>query len=206
MPSGGGAVGSVFGRTGAVTAQSGDYTAGQVTGAVPNTTTVNGHALSANVTVSAGDLTAGTLPAGTAAATQSAGDNSTKLATTAYVRGETYLSWTCPVAGATTSGVSYCNWTLPAGVTITGFDLTASTAPAGCTTYPTLQVWDGTAAAEVGSYSIPMTSGNSFYTQVSGGTNIGSGHLLRVRVTTGGSGCSTSPAGIVAVVTYQMQN
>jgi hypothetical protein len=206
MPSGGGAVASIFGRTGAVTAQSGDYTAAQVTGAVPNTTTVNGHALSANVSVSAGDLTAGTLPAGTAAATQSAGDNSTKVATTAYVRGETYLSWTCPVAGATSSGVSYCNWTLPAGLTITGFDLAASTAPAGCTTYPTLQVWDGTAAAEVGSYSIAMTSGNSFYTQVVGSTNIGSGHLLRVRVTTGGSACSTSPAGIVAVVTYQMQN
>ena len=180
MPSGGGAVSSVFGRTGAVTAQSGDYTAAQIA--------------------------AGTLPGGTAAATQAAGDNSTKLATTAYVRNETYLSWTCPVSGATTSSVSYCNWTLPAGLTITGFDLAASTAPLGCTTYPTLQVWDGTAAAEVGSYSIAMTSGNSFYTQVAGSTNISSGHLLRVRVTTGGAGCSTSPAGIVAVVTYQMQN
>jgi len=29
---------------------------------------------------------------------------------------------------------------------------------------------------------------------------------LRVKVTTGGSGCSTSPGGIVAVVTFQMQN
>jgi hypothetical protein len=196
----------VFGRTGAITAQTGDYTAAQVTGAVANTTTVNGHALSANVTVSAGDLTAGTLPGGTAATTQSGGDNSTKLATTAYVRTETYLSWSCPVAGATSSGVSYCNWTLPAGLTITGFDLAASTAPVGCTTFPTVQVWDGTTGAEVGSYSISMTSGNSFYPQITGSANIGSSHLLRVRVTTGGAGCSTAPAGIVAVVTYQMQN
>ena len=59
---GGGAVNSVFGRTGTVTAQTGDYTAAQVTGAVPNTTTVNGHALSSNVTISASDLTTGTLP------------------------------------------------------------------------------------------------------------------------------------------------
>lgn len=59
---GSGAVTSVFGRTGAVVAASGDYTAAQVTGAVPNTITVNGHALSANVTVSASDLTTGTLP------------------------------------------------------------------------------------------------------------------------------------------------
>ena len=202
-------------------------------------TTVNGHALSANVTVSASDLTTGTLPhaqlpalvsadipnnsantsgtaaglsgtpalpSGATATTQSAGDNSTKLATTAYVKNEVYLTWTCPVAGATTGGVSYCNWTLPAGITITGFDLAASTAPAGCTTYPALQVWDGTANAEVGSYSTTMSSGTNFYTQVAGSTNVASGHLLRVKVTTGGSACSTAPAGIVAVVTYQMQN
>jgi hypothetical protein len=75
----GSAVTSVFGRTGAVVAASGDYTVAQVTGAaplasptftgtpvvpgyVPTSTTVNGHALSANVTVSASDLTTGTLP------------------------------------------------------------------------------------------------------------------------------------------------
>ncbi len=73
------AVTSVFGRTGAVVAGSGDYSVAQVTGAaplasptftgtpivpgyVPTGTTVNGHALSSNVTVSASDLTTGTLP------------------------------------------------------------------------------------------------------------------------------------------------
>lgn len=61
---GGGSVFSVFGRTGSITAQSGDYSASQVTGAVANTTTVNGHALSSNVVVSASDITTGTLPAG----------------------------------------------------------------------------------------------------------------------------------------------
>ncbi len=59
-----GAVTSVFGRAGAVTAASGDYTCGQVTGCTPNTTTVNGHGLTGNVTVSASDLTTGTLPHG----------------------------------------------------------------------------------------------------------------------------------------------
>src|SRR5208283_915490 len=34
-----------------------------------------------------------TLPSGTAATTQSAGDNSTKLATTAYVRSEIQMAW-----------------------------------------------------------------------------------------------------------------
>jgi len=73
------AVTSVFGRTGAVAAASGDYTVSQITGAAPlasptftgtptvpgyvtTGTLVNGHALSSNVTVSASDLTTGTLP------------------------------------------------------------------------------------------------------------------------------------------------
>jgi hypothetical protein len=137
-----------------------------VPGYVATSTTVNGHALSGNVTVSATDITTGslphaqlpalvsgdipnnaantsgtaanlsgtpTLPSGTTATTQSAGDNSTKLATTAYVRSENQMAWSCPVAG-TTSTVQYCNWTLPAAITITGLDLAASTAAAGCTT------------------------------------------------------------------------
>ena len=75
-----GAVSSVFGRTGAVVAASGDYTVAQITGAAPlaspsftgtpsvpgyvtTGTTVNGHPLAANVTVSATDLVTGTLPA-----------------------------------------------------------------------------------------------------------------------------------------------
>jgi hypothetical protein len=78
---GAGGVTSVFGRSGAVVAGSGDYTVAQITGAAPlvsptftgtptvpgyvaTSTTVNGHALSANVTVSASDLTTGTLPTG----------------------------------------------------------------------------------------------------------------------------------------------
>jgi hypothetical protein len=80
MPAGGGgAVSSVFGRTGSVIAASGDYSVSQVTGAAPLAsptftgtpvvpgyvnagTTINGHALSTNVTVSASDLTTGTIP------------------------------------------------------------------------------------------------------------------------------------------------
>jgi len=167
-----------------------------------------GNCASINAAMSDGSLAPAASPmlTGTPTApTPNAGDNSTKIATTAYVRNEMQLAWTCPVAGATSSGVSYCNWTLPAGLTITGFDLAASTAPAGCTTYPVLQVWDATANGEVGSYSITMATGQNFYNQVTGNANVSLGHLLRVKVTTGGSSCSTSPAGIVAVVSYQMQ-
>jgi hypothetical protein len=139
------------------------------------------------------------------APTASAGDNSTKIATTAYVKNEVQLAWSCAVAGSTSVSQN-CNWTLPAGLTITGFDFAANTAPLGCTTYPVVQLWDGTASAEVGSYSITLSSGNNFYTEVTGSTNVASGHLLRVKVTTAASGCSTNAAGLVATATYQMQN
>ena len=63
----GGSVASVFGRTGAVTATSGDYTVSEVTGAAP--------------------LASPALTGTPTAPTQSGADNSTKLATTAYVTG-----------------------------------------------------------------------------------------------------------------------
>ena len=139
------------------------------------------------------------------APTQTTGDNSTKLATTAYVRSESQMNFTCPIAGAGAT-VQYCNWTLPAAITVTGFDLAAATAPLTCSPYATVQVWDGTTSAEVGSFSITMLSNTNFYPQVTGSANLPATHLLRVKVTTGASGCGTTAAGIVATVTYQMQN
>jgi hypothetical protein len=239
------AVSSVFGRTGAVTAASGDYTVSQITGAAPLasptfTGTVtepvptlpsqtanyffaapNGSAgapsfraivasdvptLNQNTTGTAANLS-GTpaLPNGTTATTQAAGDNSTKIATTAYVRAEmNALAWSCPISGFT-STVSSCGWTAPAGITITGFDLYAGTAATGCTTYPVLEIYDGTSSAEVGSFAITMTSGTNGYTQVTGSTAFTAGHILRIKTATAGAGC-TGPSNVVATITYQMTN
>lgn len=107
-------------------------------GYVPNTITVNGHPLSGNVTVNAGDITVGTLPHsqlpalvsgdipsnaantsgsaaslsaasalpnGTTATTQGAHDNSTKVATTAYVDASVAgvsTSWITPIPASNT--------------------------------------------------------------------------------------------------------
>jgi hypothetical protein len=178
-------VASVFGRSGAITATTGDYAVSQVTGAAP--------------------LVSAALTGSPTAPTPSVGDNSTKLATTSYVRSEIQMAWSCPVAG-TTAAVQYCNWTLPAAITITGFDLAASTAAAGCTSFPTLQIWDGTTNAEVGGFSIPFTSGTNFFAQVTGSVNVASGHFLRLKITTAGAGCMTNAGGVVGTITYQMQN
>jgi hypothetical protein len=167
----------------------------------PSCTTITSAYVDSSIAGTASPALTGTPTAPTAAT----GDNSTKIATTAYVKSEIYSAWSCTVAG-TTSVTQNCSWTLPAGITVTGFDLAANTAAAGCTTYPVLQLWDGTAGAEVGSYSETFTSGTSFYTQVTGSSNVGSGHQLRFKVTTAAAGCSTNPAGVVATITYQMQN
>ena len=74
------------------------------------------------------------------------------------------------------------------------------------TTYPVLQVWDGTTGAEVGSYSTTFSSGTNFYTQVTGSSNVASGHPLRFKITTAAAGCTTNAGAIVATITYQMQN
>ena len=167
----------------------------------PTCTTITSAYVDSSIAPAASPALTGTPTAPTA----TAGDNSTKIATTAYVRSEIDMAWSCSVAG-TTAVTQYCNWTVPAGLTVTGFDLAASTAAAGCTTYPVLQVWDGTAGAELGSYSTTFTSGTNFYTQVTGSATVTAGHQLRFKITTAAAGCTTSAAGIVATITYQMQN
>ena len=111
----------------------------QLNGKAGTSTTVNGHALSSNLKVSASDLTTGTLPHaqlpalisgdipnnaanttgtaanlsgtpalsnGTAATTQSAGDNSTKIATTAYVASPGAITPTTVTASGIISGAN----------------------------------------------------------------------------------------------------
>lgn len=105
--SGPGAVPSVFGRTGAVTAQSGDYTAAQVTGASP----VASPAFTGTPT----------------APTPAASDNSTKLATTAFVQGAVSglaqgIPWKPTATVAATSALpagTYANGTAGVGATFT---------------------------------------------------------------------------------------
>ncbi len=87
---GSGAVSSVFGRTGAVAASSGDYSVSQVTGAAP--------------------LASPTFTGTPAAPTPASSDNSTKIATTAYVQAQTCPIWfTTPNAASTVSFTTTAN-------------------------------------------------------------------------------------------------
>lgn len=100
---------TVFGRTGAVVATSGDYTVAQVTGAAP--------------------LASPTFTGTPAAPTPLTADNSTTIATTAFVKAQSYLTGnqTITLTGDVTgSGASAITTTL-AAATVTGKALTGYT-------------------------------------------------------------------------------
>jgi hypothetical protein len=80
---GGGAVASVFGRTGVVVATTGDYSVGQITGAAP----LASPTFTGTVTVP----TLAVTTSGTSV-TPATSDNSTKIATTAYVKAQGYIT------------------------------------------------------------------------------------------------------------------
>jgi hypothetical protein len=99
----GGAVSSVFARTGAIAAVSGDYAVGQITGAAP--------------------LASPALTGTPTAPTPSTGDNSTKIATTAFVQASVGT-------GVSDVTISPASFTIPAN---TCFGSSGSTTPATVT-------------------------------------------------------------------------
>jgi hypothetical protein len=184
-------------------------TTATVTSAYVDTSICSNAACSQNTTGTSANVS-GTplLPNGTTAATQTVGDNSQKLATTAYVRAENYSTWSCLLPSGYYSAVlSYCNWTIPTGVTVKGVDLSTNGAPTSCTTtYPVLQLWDGTSGGEIGVYSFTLDNATLYYVQVTGSAAVTSGHVMRVRVVTPSSGCTGNAYQASVTVTYQMTN
>jgi hypothetical protein len=111
-----GGVASVFGRTGAVVAQSGDYTVAQVTGAVPNTVQViagtglsGGGALSGNVTLTGAAFHA----SGSSHASGDVPDPGATAGTTRYLRED--ATWVVPPYPAVmvASGASHASGLAP---------------------------------------------------------------------------------------------
>jgi hypothetical protein len=136
--------------------------------------------------------------------TQSVGDNSTKGATTAYVRQEIQMTWSCHLSSGTGAVQTSCQWTLPAAVTFTQFDVHVVNAGASCSTAPILALYDNTGGATVGSFSVTLSNSTNTFTVVTGSASIVSGHIIVVKTTTAGVSCSPAPSGIDITATYQM--
>lgn len=203
---GAGAITSVFGRTGAVTAASGDYSVSQVTGAAP--------------------LSSPGLTGTPTAPTPASSDNSTKIATTAYVQAQTCPIWfTTPNAASTVSFsttankaslwgvILYCNLSTSqitydvttADNTSNTYDIgivnssgsivahvgsTAGTTFAPATGWRTLS-WTASAQLPPGKYYVAVTTSCSSSCAVIEGGNSGAGLTyagnISESVTTGGT-------------------
>jgi hypothetical protein len=158
---GGGAVSSVFTRTGAVTAQSGDYTVAQVTGAAP--------------------LASPALTGTPTAPTASSGDNSTKIATTAYVDALTVLTTGSIIVGAggvsTPFAIGSANQML--GVNTGGTTVEYKTIDNGLTAGSGTLKWGGalTAATSI-TGAFDLTYSNARYSKTSTFTTTASGQIM----------------------------
>ena len=75
----------------------------------------------------------------------------------------------------------------------------AKTAPAGCTTYPVIQLTDGTTNVNTTLNAANVTN------NISGGQNYAANAVLSVKISTVAAGCTTIPADVNVTVQYKMQ-
>lgn len=105
--------------------------------------------------------------------------------------------WFGSVAGTGTVDLST---PLPVAVTLDAAGVYAVTPPAGCTTYPTINLWDYTAGSSLG--NVTLTSGTSAYTLSLTSSSVIATHQLALRVSSAGSGCTTTASNITMDVLY----
>ena len=161
-PSGGGTVSSVFSRTGAVTAQTGDYSVSQITGAAP----LASPTFTGTVTLPAAQVVNGvtlTTTGSTSTFLNSAGTYSSAAGGVSSVFGR------AGAVTATTGDYSVSQ--------ITGAAPLASPTFTGTVTLPAAQVVNGVTLQSGGSTS-NFLNANGTYSAVSGGYNIGLGSGL----------------------------
>jgi hypothetical protein len=90
------------------------------------------------------------------------------------------------------------------GIKIQTFRAALQNASAGCGTNEVWQIYDETAAGNVAGGTITFANGTATY-NVSVGTNVATGHVLDLRITTPPVGCSPFPGPINFTVEYAMQ-
>jgi hypothetical protein len=85
---------------------------------------------------------------------------------------------------------------------MTRLDIAVGTAPAGCSTWPVIGIYDSTAASWLKTVTL-ATSTYSYRNAVTG-VSIPAGHNLSMGVQTAGAGCTTSPGSAQLTMEYTM--
>jgi hypothetical protein len=93
-------------------------------------------------------------------------------------------------------------WSPSAAISMTRLDIAVGTAPAGCSTYPVIGVYDSTAAAWL--KTVTLAAGTYSYRNAVTGVSISSGHNLSMGVQTAGVGCTTNPGSGQLTMEYAM--
>lgn len=196
----GGGVTSFSGRSGAVTPAANDYSFAQLSGQATNAQ------LPATLTAP----TTGNAATATALATAP-----TQCATGYYATGVTasgtanclqswHFTWYGNFAGtfgtATNTSLGAI-WTPTAAIKMTRLDIAIGTAPAGCSTYPVIGIYDGTSSSWL--KTATLASGTYSYRNTAS-VAITAGHNLSMGVQTAGVGCTTSAGTAQITMEYTM--
>jgi hypothetical protein len=222
---------SFNGRTGAVVPQSSDYSGSYDALGAGASAQNNAETFSANAgNITSGKLPHAQLPAlqsadipNNAASTTGNAATATALAATPsqcptgyYSTGITgngtanclqswHFTWYGTFAGtfgASTNVSLGAIWTPTASLTMTRLDIAVGTAPAGCSTYPVIGIYDGTSSTWL--KTVTLASGTYSYRNAVSSVSITAGHNLSMGVQTAGVGCTTNPGTAQITMEYTM--
>jgi hypothetical protein len=93
-------------------------------------------------------------------------------------------------------------WSPTASINMTRLDIAVGTAPAGCTTYPVIGVYDSTAATWL--KTVTLAPGTYSYRNAVSGVSIVADHNLSMGVQTAAAGCTTNAGSAQLTMEYTM--
>jgi hypothetical protein len=109
------------------------------------------------------------------------------------------MAWGAFLPGALTSIWTGAQFTPKKAVTIAQIEARSKTGPTGCSTFPVIQLTDGTTNVNTTFNAAAVTN------SISGGQNYAANAVLQVKVSTAAAGCTTNPADVNVTVQYKMQ-
>lgn len=104
--------------------------------------------------------------------------------------------------GTSTNNSLGAIWSPSAAISMTRLDVAVGTAPAGCSTWPVIGIYDGTASTWL--KTVTLAAGTYSYRNAVSGVSLAAGHNLSMGVQTAGVGCSTNPGSAQLTVEYTM--
>ena len=104
--------------------------------------------------------------------------------------------------GTSTNNSLGAIWSPSAAISMTRLDIAVGTAPAGCSTYPVIGVYDSTAATWV--KTVTLAAGTYSYRNAVASVSIAAGHNLSMGVQAAGVGCTTNPGSAQLTMEYAM--